>query len=93
MMARGPSSRCSSGQKSLVGRLVNKKGPLPPGFFVSVDSKGLGSPVSGVESTLAGSGGSVDSNVFTGDIIGRVVWDKERLEQEGGADGPSENNM
>jgi hypothetical protein len=46
-----------------------------------------------VESTLVGRAGSVDSNVFTGDIIGRVVWDKKRLEEEGGADRASENNM
>jgi hypothetical protein len=85
MMARGPSSRCSSGQTPFVGRLVNKKGPLPPGFFVSVDSKGLGSPVSSVESTLAGSGGSVDSNMLTGDIIGRVVYWNRREARTGPA--------
>jgi hypothetical protein len=48
----------------------------------------LGAPVSSVESTLAGHVGSVDSNVFTGDIIGHIFrYDKSvsGMDRAGGA--------
>jgi hypothetical protein len=70
-------------KKALCRNLVNHNDSLPPGFFVSVDSKGLGAPVSSVESKLAGHVRSVDSRGFTGDIIGRVLWDEKRWKCEG----------
>ena len=38
-----------------------RRGTPPPGFFVSVADKGLSVAVSGLESTVAGGRGSVDS--------------------------------
>lgn len=93
MVVRGSSSRRFSGYRSFLGFVVNHNGPLPLGIFVSVDSKGWGFPVSGVESTLAEGFGSVDSKAVTGDIIGRVLWGERRLEEDGGASRASQINM
>jgi hypothetical protein len=46
-----------------------------------------------VESTLAGWAGSVDSNVFTGDIIGRIFGNEKRWEWDEGPDRASETIM
>lgn len=60
------------------GGLANRNwltiiGPSPGGFSVSVDSKGKSFIVSGLERTVTGGLGSVDSKGVADDIMGRGI--------------------
>jgi hypothetical protein len=97
LLASGPRDPWSVEERSLDGCILglgllltlsdpavasNNKGPPPPGFFVSVASKGLRFFVSGLESTPAGISISVDSKEsYTGQELPKCVCDPWKKRQ------------